>query len=178
MDFDRTERRMRTKAPQLDLIRPKRTKSTVFAAGAAFTKSFAVCNRRVPGRHHRNDFLPHYRWVLDEPFQPGVGTFLYVWGLAIALVTQVLYKYKDRSAFWLFGMGTCWAVLTSICAAYLPKSCSVRYSGITVPCRLTWAAYQSAVLLFLGLAAVAWFKVLFPPLDRLIESLPAAAVPF
>ena len=25
---------------------------------------------------------------------------------------------------------------------------------------------------FWGLAAVAWFKVLFPPLDRLIESLP------
>ena len=34
------------------------------------------------------------------------GPFSIVWGLAIALVTQVLYKYKDRSAFWLFGMGT------------------------------------------------------------------------
>lgn len=76
--FDRTERRMRTKAPQLDLIRPKRTKSTVFAAGCSFYKIFLLfCNRRVPGRHYRNDFLPHYRWVLDEPFQPGVGTFLY-----------------------------------------------------------------------------------------------------
>lgn len=40
MDFDRTERRMRTKAPQLDLIRPKRTKSTVFAAGCSFYKIF------------------------------------------------------------------------------------------------------------------------------------------
>lgn len=38
--FDRTERRMRTKAPQLDLIRPKRTKSTVFAAGCSFYKIF------------------------------------------------------------------------------------------------------------------------------------------
>lgn len=40
--FDRTERRMRTKAPQLDLIRPKRTKSTVFAAGCSFYKIFLL----------------------------------------------------------------------------------------------------------------------------------------
>ena len=38
--FDRTERRMRTKAPQLDLIRPKRTKARCLLPGAAFTKSF------------------------------------------------------------------------------------------------------------------------------------------
>ena len=149
--FDRTERRMRTKAPQLNLIRPKRTKSTVFAAGCSFYKIFLLF---VIGA-----FLGDITETIFCRITAGYwmsrsslvwGPFSIVWGLAIALVTQVLYKYKDRSAFWLFGMGTCWAVLTSICAAYLPKSCSVRYSGITVPAVQPGRAYQSAVLLFLG----------------------------
>ena len=33
-------------------------------------------------------------------------SFSIVWGLAIALVTALLYKYKDRSDSFLFGMGT------------------------------------------------------------------------
>lgn len=107
MDFDRTERRMRTKAPQLDLIRPKRTKSTVFAAGCSFYKIFLLF---VIGA-----FLGDITETIFCRITAGYwmsrsslvwGPFSIVWGLAIALVTQVLYKYKDRSAFWLFGMGT------------------------------------------------------------------------
>ena len=98
--FDRTERRMRTKAPQLDLIRPKRTKSTVFAAGCSFYKIF----------------------------------LLFVIGAFLGDITET----------------PCWAVLTSICAAYLPKSCSARYSGITVPCRSTWAGVSICCTAFSG----------------------------
>jgi len=34
------------------------------------------------------------------------GPFSIVWGLAIAMVTQLLYRYKDKPASWLFVMGT------------------------------------------------------------------------
>ena len=36
--------------------------------------------RHQPLDGYQAHFLPHYRWVLDEPFQPGVGTFLYCLG--------------------------------------------------------------------------------------------------
>ena len=34
------------------------------------------------------------------------GPFSVVWGMAIALVTLLLYKYKDSSDAFLFGVGT------------------------------------------------------------------------
>ncbi len=174
MDFDRTERRMRTKAPQLDLIRPKRTKSTVFAAGCSFYKIFLLF---VIGA-----FLGDITETIFCRITAGYwmsrsslvwGPFSIVWGLAIALVTQVLYKYKDRSAFWLFGMGTllggAYEYLCSVFTEIVFGAVFWDYSAL--PFNLG-GRINLLYCFFWGLAAVAWFKVLFPPLDRLIESLP------
>lgn len=172
--FDRTERRMRTKAPQLDLIRPKRTKSTVFAAGCSFYKIFLLF---VIGA-----FLGDITETIFCRITAGYwmsrsslvwGPFSIVWGLAIALVTQVLYKYKDRSAFWLFGMGTllggAYEYLCSVFTEIVFGAVFWDYSAL--PFNLG-GRINLLYCFFWGLAAVAWFKVLFPPLDRLIESLP------
>ena len=101
------------------------------------------------------------------------GPFSIVWGLAIALVTQVLYKYKDRSAFWLFGMGTllggAYEYLCSVFTEIVFGAVFWDYSAL--PFNLG-GRINLLYCFFWGLAAVAWFKVLFPPLDRLIESLP------
>ena len=77
--FDRTEHAHQSPAAGPDTPQAHQ-KHGVCCRVQLLQNLFAVCNRRVPGRHHRNDFLPHYRWVLDEPFQPGVGTFLYCLG--------------------------------------------------------------------------------------------------
>lgn len=172
--FDRTERRMRTKAPQLDLIRPKRTKSTAFAAGCSFYKIFLLF---VIGA-----FLGDITETIFCRITAGYwmsrsslvwGPFSIVWGLAIALVTQVLYKYKDRSAFWLFGMGTllggAYEYLCSVFTEIVFGAVFWDYSAL--PFNLG-GRINLLYCFFWGLAAVAWFKVLFPPLDRLIESLP------
>ena len=101
------------------------------------------------------------------------GPFSIVWGLAIALVTQVLYKYKDRSAFWLFGMATllggAYEYLCSVFTEIVFGAVFWDYSAL--PFNLG-GRINLLYCFFWGLAAVAWFKVLFPPLDRLIESLP------
>ncbi len=60
----------------------------------------------------------------------------------------------------------------NICAACLPKSCSARYSDYSALPFNLGGRINLLYCFFWGLAAVAWFKVLFPPLDRLIESLP------
>lgn len=149
--FDRTERRMRTKAPQLDLIRPKRTKSTVFAAGCSFYKIFLLF---VIGA-----FLGDITETIFCRITAGYwmsrsslvwGPFSIVWGLAIALVTQFCTSTKTVRHSGCSAWAPCWAVLTSICAAYLPKSCSARYFGITVPCRSTWAGVSICCTAFSG----------------------------
>lgn len=173
-DCDTHQRRMRTKAPQLDLIRPKRTKSTVFAAGCSFYKIFLLF---VIGA-----FLGDITETIFCRITAGYwmsrsslvwGPFSIVWGLAIALVTQVLYKYKDRSAFWLFGMGTllggAYEYLCSVFTEIVFGAVFWDYSAL--PFNLG-GRINLLYCFFWGLAAVAWFKVLFPPLDRLIESLP------
>ena len=172
--FDRTERRMRTKAPQLDLIRPKRTKSTVFAAGCSFYKIFLLF---VIGA-----FLGDITETIFCRITAGYwmsrsslvwGPFSIVWGLAIALVTQVLYKYKDRSAFWLFGMGT----LLGGAYEYL---CSVFTELVfgKVFWDYSWMPFNLGgrinllYCFFWGIAAVVWFKILYPKISGWIEKIP------
>ena len=154
--------------------RPKRTKSTAFAAGCSFYKIFLLF---VIGA-----FLGDITETIFCRITAGYwmsrsslvwGPFSIVWGLAIALVTQVLYKYKDRSAFWLFGMGTllggAYEYLCSVFTEIVFGAVFWDYSAL--PFNLG-GRINLLYCFFWGLAAVAWFKVLFPPLDRLIESLP------
>lgn len=60
------------------------------------------------------------------------GPFSIVWGLALALVTWFLYKYKDHSESFLFWQALFLAALMNICAVYLQRSFSEKYFGITV----------------------------------------------
>ena len=71
------------------------------------------------------------------------GDFSIVWGLAIAAVTALLYKYRNRSQQFLFWMGT-----------FLGGRINLLYC------------------FFWGFAAVAWFKIFYPPVSRLIEKIP------
>lgn len=172
--FDGTERRMRAKAPEIVLLRPRREKSTVFAAGCSFYKIFLLF---VIGA-----FLGDITETIFCRITAGYwmsrsslvwGPFSIVWGLAIALVTQVLYRYKDRSAFWLFGMGTllggAYEYLCSVFTELVFGAVFWDYSAL--PFNLG-GRINLLYCFFWGLAAVAWFKVLFPPLDRAIEKLP------
>ena len=101
------------------------------------------------------------------------GPFSIVWGLAIAMVTAMLYKYKDRSDGFLFWTGTflggAYEYLCSVFTEIVFGAVFWDYSAL--PFNLG-GRINLLYCFFWGLAAVAWFKVLFPPLDRLIESLP------
>ena len=53
--------------------------------------------------------MPDHDGGMDEPEQCGMGPFSIVWGLAIALVTALLYKYKDRSnTIFIYYRNTAW----------------------------------------------------------------------
>lgn len=103
------------------------------------------------------------------------GPFSIVWGLAIAMVTALLYKYKDRSDTFLFWTGTflggAYEYLCSVFTEIVFGKVFWDYSKI--PFNLG-GRINLLYCFFWGIAAVTWFKVLYPRISRLIEKIPVA----
>lgn len=104
------------------------------------------------------------------------GPFSIVWGLAIAAVTAFLYKYRDREDSFLFWMGT----LLGGAYEYL---CSVFTEIVfgTVFWDYSWMPFNLGgrinllYCFFWGIAAIVWFKKLYPIISALIERIPIRA---
>ena len=104
------------------------------------------------------------------------GPFSIVWGLAIALVTVLLYRYKDSSDRFLFLMGTvlggAYEYLCSVFTEMMFGTVFWDYSKI--PFNLG-GRINLLYCFFWGIAAVVWFKGLYPVFSRWIERIPAKA---
>ena len=104
------------------------------------------------------------------------GPFSIVWGFAIAAVTDLLYKYKDRSDRFLFLMGTAlggaYEYLCSVLSEMVFGTVFWDYSEI--PFNLG-GRINLLYCFFWGFAAVAWFKIFYPVISGWIEKLPICA---
>ena len=101
------EQRMNKAHPALTFERQRRAKSTTFAEGCSPYKIILL--------FFIGAFLGDITETIFCRITAGYwmsrssvvwGPFSIVWGLAIAAVTQLLYRYKDRPASWLFVEGT------------------------------------------------------------------------
>lgn len=101
------EQRMNKAHPALTFRRQRRAKSTTFAEGCSPYKIILL--------FFIGAFLGDITETIFCRITAGYwmsrssvvwGPFSIVWGLAIAAVTQLLYRYKDRPASWLFVAGT------------------------------------------------------------------------
>ena len=63
----------------------------------------------------------------------------------------------------------------SISAVCLRNLYLEKCSGITARFRLIWEDELICYCFFWGIAAVVWFKILFPPVEKWIEKIPAVA---
>lgn len=101
------------------------------------------------------------------------GPLSIVWGLAIASVTAMLYKYRDRSDSFLFGVGTllggAYEYFCSVFTELVFGAVFWDYSDI--PFNLG-GRINLLYCFFWGIAAVVWFKRLYPIVSRAIEKLP------
>ncbi len=172
--FGRLERRMTRAYPQATITRRRRAKSAVFAEGCSFYKIFLL--------FFIGAFLGDIVETIFCYLTMGVwmsrsslvwGPFSVVWGLALALVTLLMYRYKDKSAAWLFVAGTllggAYEYLCSVFTELVFGAVFWDYSHI--PFNLG-GRINLLYCFFWGFAAVAWFKVCYPPLSRLIERTP------
>ena len=101
------------------------------------------------------------------------GPFSIVWGLAIALGTAMLYRYKDRSDGFLFGVGTLigggYEYLCSVFTEIVFGKVFWDYSKI--PFNLG-GRINLLYCFFWGIAAVVWFKKIYPLASKGIEKIP------
>ncbi len=172
--LDRVERRMAKAHPALTFARPERQQSGTFAAGCSPYKIILLffigaflgdITETIFCRVTGGEWMSRSSVVW--------GPFSIVWGLAIALVTQLLYRYKDKPASWLFVTGTllggAYEYLCSVFTEVVFGAVFWDYSAI--PFNLG-GRINLLYCFFWGFAAVAWFKVLYPPISAAIEKLP------
>lgn len=101
------------------------------------------------------------------------GDFSVVWGLAIALVTWMLYHYREKSDGYLFLMGT-------LLGGTYEYVCSVFTEIVFGQVFWDYSAMQFNLggrinllfCFFWGIAAVIWLKKLYPSLSGWIERIP------
>lgn len=171
---DRVERRVTGAYPKLNEERIEAGAKEGFASGCNFYKLFLLF---VTGA-----FLGDIVETLFCRYTAGVwmsrssvvwGPFSLVWGIAIALATAILHKDKDKPDSYIFMIGT-------ILGGVYEYSCSV-FTEIVFG-KVFWdyshipfnigGRVNLLYCFFWGIAAVVWIKWLYPPLSRLIESIP------
>lgn len=101
------------------------------------------------------------------------GPFSVVWGLACALLTAFLYKYKDKSDRYIFAYGTivggAYEYLCSVFTELLFGTTFWDYSDI--PFNLG-GRINLLYCFFWGIAAVVWLKGIYPLFSGWIEKIP------
>ena len=88
------------------------------------------------------------------------GPFSIVWGLAIAAVTALLYRYRKSSDSFLFLTGTFLGEPMSMSAVCSQRWLLERYSGITADCPSIWGEGSIfSTAFFWGIAAVGMAEI-------------------
>lgn len=102
------------------------------------------------------------------------GPFSVVWGLALAMATVLLRQNQEKSDRYLFAFGTVLGgVYEYVCSAVTELLFgTVFWDYSKMPLNI---GGRTNVLycIFWGLLAVAWIKVLYPPMSKGIEKIPA-----
>ena len=162
--LDHVERRMAKAHPALTFVRPKRQQTDTFAAGCSPYKIILLffigaflgdITETIFCRVTGGEWMSRSSVVW--------GAFAIVWGLAIAKVTQLLYRYKDKPASWLFVMGTllggAYEYLCSVFTEVVFGAVFWDYSAI--PFNLG-GRINLLYCFFWGIAAVTWIRYGYP----------------
>ena len=175
--YGHVDRRIHRAYPKTVRVEKPQRDKTVFAAGCCMQKLvwlfFIGC---LLGDITETIFCRITAGVWMSRSSLVWGPFSIVWGFAIAAVTDLLYKYKDRSDRFLFLMGTAlggaYEYLCSVLSEMVFGTVFWDYSDI--PFNLG-GRINLLYCFFWGFAAVAWFKIFYPVISGWIEKLPICA---
>lgn len=104
------------------------------------------------------------------------GPFSLVWGLGIALATALLHRERNRSDSYIFVIGTVLGgVYEYICSVFTEVVFGqVFWDYSSIPFNIG-GRVNLLYCFFWGIAAVVWIKWMYPPVSKLIESIPYIA---
>ena len=104
------------------------------------------------------------------------GSFSIVWGLGCALLTAILYQYKDKSDRYIFVAGTVLGgAYEYICSVFTELVLgTVFWDYSAIPFNLG-GRINLLFCFFWGIAAVVWLKLIYPFMSDLIEKIPKKA---
>lgn len=171
------DRRIRRAYPYRIKVGYEKADPTVFAAGCGFYKIVML--------FFIGAFLGDITETLFCRLTAGVwmsrssvvwGPFSIVWGLAIAAVTALLYKYRKSSDSFLFLTGTfLGGAYEYVCSVFTEMAFgTVFWDYSKLPFNLG-GRINLLYCFFWGIAAVVWLKYLYPLLSGLIEKIPLRA---
>ena len=180
--FTSIEKRMVKAHPASAAVLPplSKSKSTVFAQGCSFYKLIWL--------FFLGSFLGDITETIFCYFTAGklmirssvvYGPFSIFWGLAIVILTIMLYKYRDKEDRYIFIFGTIvGGAYEYICSVFTELVFgTVFWDYSRIPFNLG-GRINLLYCFFWGLAAVVWIKILYPFLSRLIEKIPMKAGKF
>lgn len=167
------EKRIQKAHPKVD-FRKKQEKSTVFAAGCGFTKLFWLfLIGAFLGDIVETLFCRATAGVWMSRSSVVWGPFSIVWGLAMALASLLLHRYRDRSDSFLFLAGTfLGGAYEYFCSVFTELVFGVVFWDYShIPFNLG-GRVNLLYCFFWGIAAVVWVRVCYPRLSHLIERIP------
>ena len=169
----KTENRIQKAHPKVD-FQKKQGKSAVFAAGCGFYKLFWLfLIGAFLGDVIETVFCRLTAGVWMSRSSVVWGPFSIVWGLAMALASLLLHRYRDRSDSFLFLAGTfLGGAYEYLCSVFTELVFGVvfwDYSHIPVN---RAGRVNLLYCFFWGIAAVVWVRGCYPKLSGLIERIP------
>lgn len=167
------EKRIQKAHPKVD-FRKKQEKSTAFAAGCGFTKLFWLfLIGAFLGDIVETLFCRATAGVWMSRSSVVWGPFSIVWGLAMALASLLLHRYRDRSDSFLFLAGTfLGGAYEYFCSVFTELVFGVVFWDYShIPFNLG-GRVNLLYCFFWGIAAVVWVRVCYPRLSHLIERIP------
>ena len=149
-------------------------KAGVFAAGCCFYKlAWLFFLGAFLGDITETIFCFVTAGVLMSRSSVVYGPFSIVWGLGCAVLTALLYKYKDRSEHFIFLFGTILGgAYEYICSVFTELVFgTVFWDYSAIPFNLG-GRINLLYCFFWGIAAVVWLKLLYPAFSGWIERIP------
>ncbi len=173
----RIQKRMQKAFPSLseeDITLSAKEKSTVFAEGCSFYKLIALFFiGAFLGDITETIFCFITTGVLMSRSSVVYGPFSIVWGLGCAFLTALLYRYKESSDRHIFIAGTllggAYEYICSVFTELVFGTIFWDYSGFAFN---LGGRINLLYCFFWGIAAVVWFKMIYPKLSAWIEKIP------
>lgn len=172
--YGRVDRRIRKAYPHAGRYIEEPKSGKVFAEGCDFYKIFMLfLIGAFLGDITETIFCRLTAGVWMSRSSVVWGPFSIVWGLGIAAVTALLYKYRNCSDRFLFCIGTVLGgVYEYVCSVFTEIVFgTVFWDYSDIPFNLG-GRINLLFCFFWGIATVVWFKMLYPPVSRLIEKIP------